>query len=70
MRLELKAYNKTRNGSIGTFNNYDNAEPTNRDRPARLDWPESGIIEKLMVSTYLVIGYEFIRFVVEYFKGV
>jgi hypothetical protein len=36
---------------------------------ARSDWPESGIIEKLKVSTYLAIGYEFFRFV-EYFKGV
>jgi hypothetical protein len=70
MRLELKEYSKTRNGSIGTFNNYDNAEPTNRDRPARLDWPKSGIIGKLMVSTYLAISFEFFRFAVEYLKRV
>ncbi len=37
---------------------------------ARLDWPKSGIIGKLMVSTYLAIGFEFFRFVVEYLKGV
>jgi hypothetical protein len=37
---------------------------------ARIDWPESGIFGKLMASTYLAIGFEFFRFVVEYLKRV
>jgi hypothetical protein len=41
-----------------------------RDRPARLDRPESSIIGYPMFSSYFTIDFEFFLFVVEYLKRI